>query len=215
MHRDIFHFLADLFFPARCIVCDNLLKTKNTICNDCDKEIIWVKSDFFNPKLEREWFDRGHSLAIFDGKWQKVLHNLKYNKRTDLVVELGKRLSARIDYEYDLILPIPLHKSRLRERGYNQSALVAKRLSKESGIDVRFDLLEKVAETRPQVGLSLEERLKNVKESFAVQRPELVKDRDILLVDDVMTTGATVNECSRILKKCGASRVDVITIARV
>jgi ComF family protein len=113
-----------------------------------------------------------------------------------------------------MILPIPLHKKRLRTRGYNQSALVAKRLSKESGIGARFDLLEKKVETRPQVGLSLNERLNNVKGSFVIKDPAFIKGRDILLVDDVMTTGATVNECSKILKKSGALRVDVITIAR-
>lgn len=113
----------------------------------------------------------------------------------------------------DLLIPVPLHPKRLRERGFNQALLLVKELSRRTGIPYQKGLLQKKRPTVPQIDLSGTEREKGVKGSFHIQRKEEVEGKKILLVDDVFTTGATVNECSKVLLSAGAKRVDVLTIA--
>jgi len=209
--------IINSIFPPRCISCDGLLREvefSNPICPACNSHINWLRSDFFNPELESVSFVSARSLAAFDGPWRDVVHNLKYNKRLDLVGPLAGLLGRNIDYEYDLITAVPLHKKRLRHRGYNQSALLARRLARRAGINFTPNLLVRWADSPQQVGLSSAERLKNVRGAFLCGRPDDVRGRDILIVDDVMTTGATVNECAKALKNSGAARVDVLTLAR-
>ena len=113
---------------------------------------------------------------------------------------------------FDLVIPVPLHPQRLRERGFNQALLLAKEVSRRLGIPCRKQVLEKRRPTVPQVRLSGTEREKGVRGTFFLRKEEEVKEKGILLVDDVYTTGATVNECARVLLAGGAKRVDVFTL---
>ena len=113
----------------------------------------------------------------------------------------------------DAIIPIPLYKDRLRQREFNQSALLAKYTAKKTGTSLLVNCLVKVNDTQPQVGLSSKERRQNVKNAFGVEQQELIKGKNILLMDDVITTGATVRECSRVLKKAGAKDIYVLALA--
>jgi ComF family protein len=115
----------------------------------------------------------------------------------------------------DAVLPVPLHKKRLRERGFNQSLLLARALGRKYGIAVDFSLLKRRKFTLTQTGLTRQEREKNIKGAFETARPGQIADKNLILVDDVYTTGATVNECARILKHSGAADVAVVTLARV
>jgi len=115
--------------------------------------------------------------------------------------------------DVDVMLPVPLHRRKLRQREFNQSALFVRYLSKYTGIPAIFDCLIKVRDTMPQVELSAEQRRKNLRNAFEVSDKGLIHGKDLLLVDDVLTTGATVRECSRILKKAGAKGIYVITLA--
>ena len=115
--------------------------------------------------------------------------------------------------EADVVIPVPLHEKRLRKREFNQSALIAKYLAASQGITVMLDCLVKIRDTMPQVGLSSRERRKNIKGAFAINNRPLISGKDIVLVDDVVTTGATVRECSKVLKKAGARNIYVITLA--
>lgn len=112
-------------------------------------------------------------------------------------------------------MPVPLHPRRLRQRGFNQSLLLARALYGHWRDQIRFDLLARTRWTEPQINFSGPDRLKNVFEAFSVLKPDAVRDRAVLLVDDVFTTGATVNECARVLKDAGAGPVLVLTLARV
>lgn len=114
----------------------------------------------------------------------------------------------------DLVMPVPLHFKRLRHRGFNQALLLADRMSEHYGITLSYDNLARVRSTRPQVELTGEERVKNVAGAFSLRRPEDVTDKHILLIDDVFTTGATMNECAAVLKRAGASQVTACTLAR-
>lgn len=201
-------------FPPRCICCDKIIDPISAICADCNSAINWLDTDFFSTLLKETHFDTARSLAAHDGSWAQVIHNFKYNRRTDLAAPLGEMLSKKAFREYDLIVPVPLHKKRLRQRGYNQSVLLAKRVAKETGVRADLFLLARVVLQPPQVGLEQRQRLENVKGAFALRKNSDPKDKGILLIDDVMTTGATVNECARVLKKAGAARVDVLTLAR-
>lgn len=114
--------------------------------------------------------------------------------------------------EVDLVLPVPLHKKRLRHRGFNQSALLARHVAKRISIPLITDCLVRVKDTVPQVGLHAKERKKNIKNAFEV-RNKCIEAKRLMLIDDVFTTGATVRECSKVLKKAGAKDIYVVTLA--
>jgi ComF family protein len=119
------------------------------------------------------------------------------------------------DVSPEVIIPVPLHSRRIRQRGFNQAILIGELLSKEWNIPLERRLLRRIRWTEPQVNLAATERAANVKGAFAVDDPGKVKGRRIILIDDVLTTGSTVSECSKVLKKAGAEAVFVATVARV
>jgi len=114
----------------------------------------------------------------------------------------------------DLILPVPLHRAKQRQRKFNQAKLLAEHIALAFCKRLEHNALVKTRFAAPQAGLSRTERLKNIKDSFEVKKPKLVKDKNILLVDDVFTTGATVNECAKVLKEAGADNINVLSLAR-
>jgi ComF family protein len=120
----------------------------------------------------------------------------------------------RVVTTIDVIMPVPLHRSRLRERGFNQALLLASAVGRAHGIPLSYDNLTRFRATRPQVELSGEERVQNVRGAFRLTRPADVEGKRVLLVDDVFTTGATMNECAAVLKRAGARSVVALTLAR-
>jgi ComF family protein len=148
-----------------------------------------------------------------------VVHKFKYGRKVSLGKPLG-RLMARGCEEFlsalraDLIVPVPLHPKRLRWRGFNQSVLLARQVSRAYATPMDLFVLARCRETPPQTQLSEEERRKNMRGAFAVNARTSIKEKTILLVDDVYTSGATVNECSRALRRAGAKGVYVLTLAR-
>lgn len=133
------------------------------------------------------------------------------------VIRLSKPLSdilLRIETpRVDAVLPVPIYKKRLRQREFNQSALLAKHLAKGTGSTLVLDSLVKMKDTKPQVGLSSNERRENMRNAFGIQNREAIEGKDILLIDDVSTTGATIRECSKVLKKAGAGSIHALTLA--
>ena len=114
----------------------------------------------------------------------------------------------------DLVMPVPLHPTRLRTREFNQSLLLADRIARRLGLPLSFEHLERIRETRPQTELDRKDRARNVRRAFIVREPEGLKGRRVLLVDDVLTTGSTVNDCARALHRAGAASISVLTLAR-
>jgi ComF family protein len=121
--------------------------------------------------------------------------------------------NVRVVTDIDIIMPVPLHKKRLKERGFNQALLLAHRMSQTHCVPYCCDNLYRARPTRPQVGLTGEERVRNVAGAFALRQPEDVAGRNVVLVDDVFTTGATMNECASVLKQAGAAQVTALTLA--
>jgi len=165
-------------------------------------------------------FDRARAATRFSDVARELVHLLKYGDRLDLVKPFSKwmaRAGSEILSEADALVPVPLHWTRLFQRRFNQSAELARAISTQSKVVVIDDALARVRATPPQVGLARDERAKNVHGAFSIEKGARVKvkGKRIVLIDDVLTTGATANACARVLRRAGASRIDVLTLARV
>jgi ComF family protein len=174
------------------------------------------------------YFQKARAAGVYGGALSDLVHRFKYQGKIQLAVPLGFLLFVTFVRNWmeedpvDLILPVPLFKRRFRKRGFNQAYLLIKDwpyFSKLYGLprfpyEIRKEVLKKRVQTRPQTLISWEERQTNLRNVFAVQKPPAVLNRRILIVDDVMTTGATAEECARTLLDSGAGRVDILTLAR-
>lgn len=165
-------------------------------------------------------FDRARAVARYDDVMRQLIHDLKFRDRQEGLTLFGRWLvhaGNQLLADCDVLVPVPLYRSRLWRRRFNQSALLALAISRQTGIAADPFLLERIRRTASQVGLSPVQRKKNVAGAFAVPSQGSIglAGRRVVLVDDVITTGATANACARILKRAGAVRVDVLALARV
>jgi ComF family protein len=223
--------------PRQCPCCEKFLEEgQEGICTACLSKIHWIEPPFCSvcgtPFVSREagshpcgaclvkkkYFTMARALGFYEGSLQEAIHRWKYQGKTHLTPFLGEWMAEGLSrywdsYQFDLLVPVPLHLHRLRERGFNQTLLLVKELSRRTGIPYQKRVLQKRRPTIPQVDLSGIEREKGVKGVFHIIRGEQLEGKSILLVDDVYTTGATVNECSKVLLAGGAERVDVLTLA--
>jgi len=222
--------LLDLIFPPRCAGCgqgDSLWCSacqagvrviRGPICSHCGRPLESLRDHPLCPQCRQSTLeiDGIRSAVIFEGPLREAIHHLKYRGKTSLAVPLGAFLSARWQADplpADAIVPVPLHASRTRERGYNQSTLLAEQLSRASGLPLTESMLKRVRATTPQVTLNAAERKLNVCDAFQASG-EVARGRRVLLVDDICTTGATLEACSIALRQAGASSVWAMTLAR-
>lgn len=166
-------------------------------------------------------FGRARAAVAYEGVARRMVQGLKFSDRTDLAPWMARWMLRAavelIEEERPLVVPVPLHRRRFLSRRFNQSAELARAFSKMAQLTYRPDILVRRRVTRQQVGLGAREREANVRGAFAVPPAALgyLKDRSVILVDDVYTTGATVSAATRALKRAGARQVDVLTFARV
>lgn len=170
-----------------------------TSCENCSS---WTKEDFKNI-----------SLFPYENEVREGLIKLKFHEEPWRGEAYGRLMAKHLTVYPDAIVPIPLHKKRFRERGYNQSELIAKGLAERLGVPLDTKSLIRKEETAYQSGLNHRKRYKNVKGAFMVKYPEHIQGKTILLVDDIITTGATLYEANRVLKQSGAKEVRAITLA--
>lgn len=165
------------------------------------------------------------AYGSYESGLRELIHLLKYNQVRPAANVLGRMLVEAIEDlqpylagKEILVVPVPLHVRRLRQRGFNQSALIVraalKLKSAPAGLNLSAGLLERHRETKSQIGLSRHQRRENIRGAFVVAKPDELKGREVLLVDDVFTTGTTVSECARVLRRAGAYKVYVATVAR-
>jgi ComF family protein len=225
--------LVDIVFPPMCLLCGERSPEKG-FCRFCgglvEKErinspmCVICGEPFPSAKgvdhacgrcvEEPPFFTSARSAFVFEGKVLDAVHKLKYGGDTALAGPLAALLSAvHLPEGLSMVVPVPLHTVRLRERGFNQSLLIARELSRTHGLPLVYDRLKRARDTGQQVGLKAAERKKNVSGAFTLDGGGFFKGRKVLLVDDVITTGATLNECAKMLKKAGAE-VAAITVAR-
>lgn len=229
---------VDMVLPPRCLGCGVEVGESGTLCPDC-----WGKAAFIGPPLcaccgrpfefaapgvavcggcvaSPPVFDRARAVLSYDDGSRHMILAFKHGDRTDAAIGFAawmRRAGADLLADADLIAPVPLHRWRLWARRYNQAALLALALGRMTGVPAVPDLLVRRRRTPIQGGLSRAGRQRNVAGAFALRpaRAGMVAGARVLLVDDVFTTGATVSECAKVLKRAGAARVDVLTLARV
>jgi ComF family protein len=231
--------LADILFPPRCIICGGYPEErgKTPFCSECLSKV-----PFIGPPLctccglrftgtggenhlcgdcisKKPFFSIARALGTYDTILLDTIHLFKYSGRIIIGERIGEVMAEhRYDslsiLDFSLIIPVPLHPKKLRERGFNQSLVLGRQIAKKFSIPLDFGTLKRSIDTKPQVNLGKSERIKNVRGAFMVQEKERIKGKKVLLVDDVYTTGSTVNECARVLREAKASDVAVLTLAR-
>lgn len=224
----LFHwlgFLLQLIYPPICISCRNVYSGYSElkgICPDCLSSIQPVPSKFVKEqillRLENCFLDNLFVCTGFSETIQSIIHHFKYDKMNQLALQAGKYAHRYVPANFDRLpidfaLPVPLHPFREKERGYNQSKYLAKGFFDSTKIVVDSGLLKRSRNTPSQTALNRKERQHNVLDAFIYTNPQKVKGNSFLLVDDVITTGATLNECARILKEGGATWVAALTLA--
>lgn len=204
----LIHTILNFFFPQKCIGCG---KDNTLLCNDCLKRI-----DYPGLPKDKNIFA---AADYNDETAKKAIWLLKYRKIKAISEPLAKliyeRIWNKIKIKNPIFIPIPLSKNRLKERGFNQAELIAKYLSDKTSITLITNVLYKIKDTPSQVSIkNREKRLDNLKGSFAVKNQELIKDKNIILIDDVCTTGATIREARKIIKEKGAKKILAAVVAR-
>jgi ComF family protein len=241
MLRGLINGLVDIIYPKTCVVCKNrlgdTLAVDNIVCAQCWSKIKrnlppfchscgrhleaskFIKNICLSCLKKQPHFDRAFSPCIYEGVIKELIHELKYKNKDYLGRTLAKLMTDFIN-EYnlpmeclDLIVPIPLHKTRLREREFNQAEILGEYIAKDFNKNFLSNNLIRHRYTKTQTELENKERLLNVKDSFSVRDATAIKGKNILLVDDVLTTQATSSEAAYTLKKAGANIVFVLSLA--
>ncbi|HSA66471.1 MAG TPA: ComF family protein [Methyloceanibacter sp.] len=227
---------ADLLLPPVCISCRKRVSAHGQLCGDC-----WAKIDFIVPPLcsrlgvplpydtgepslsagaiaDPPVYDRARAAARYSATMRDLIQSFKYGDRHEGVPLFGRWMAAagaELLADADMILPVPLYRSRLWSRRFNQSAMLAQGVGKLTGIPVDCFLLARVKRTPSQVGLTAAQRRKSVAGAFRVTAAKgALRGKRIVVVDDVITTGATAEACARVLKRAGAASVDILALAR-
>ncbi len=226
----------DLLFPSFCLGCGRQLATARLplLCADCRAALVFSRSPcctccglpfaggsdhLCGDCLQgRHGFDLARFAVLYSGPVPRLVQDLKFLGRTTPLATMASlfRLSGVADRftEPDLILPVPLHPTRLRRRGFNQSLLIARACFPAWRARIAPDLLVRRRATVPQAGLSGSRRRRNLHRAFALRQGEGLRRSRILLVDDVFTTGSTVRECVSVVRRAGAARIEVFTLSR-
>lgn len=225
----LFNTFLSLIFPDPCSACNKFLaKGEKIICTQCRFDLPYTNYHVHpnqNPLYYKfaGMIPLTHALAYLKftkkGKVQKILHALKYNNYPEIGTLMGQlyghilQQSEENYTDFDIILPVPLHPSRQRSRGYNQSAYFAKGLSESLQVPFSETVIQRTKKTETQTKKGKLDRWENVTKIFAVKEPQYIQQQAILLVDDVVTTGATLQACLKILQQYGAKELSIAAIA--
>ena len=228
---------VDTLYPPTCLACRAATEAHGVLCPRCWSAMRFIERPYcerLGTPFEQDLgeglispqamadppvFARARAVARFeDGPARQLVHRLKYSDRAELARPIGRwmaRAGADILAEADCLAPVPLHPLRLWRRRFNQAAMLAREVSRATGKPCDVGVLLRVKATQSQVGLSRAQRAENVQGAFKVAQGAAVKGLNVVLVDDVLTSGATANAASRALVRAGAKRVDVLVFARV
>ena len=225
--------VLDFALPPRCGGCGTIVDDVDSFCADCWKQLEFLGAGGCSrcglplkatdietcavclakpPRL-----DRIRAAVAYGDISRSITMRRKYGRKVALARTLSRNMQPLLgDLPGDTVfVPVPLHRSRLWRRGFNQSAIVARELSRRTGYGVEIDALKRVRATPPLKGLNMLQRRRTVAGAFRTNRQAELRGRNIVLVDDVLTTGSTANACARVLKRAGAARVDLVSWARV
>ena len=225
--------VLDFALPPRCGGCGAIVDEIDSFCAEC-----WRKLEFLGPGgcarcglplkatdietcavclAKPPRLDRIRAAVAYDDISRSIAMRLKYGRKVALARTMSRYMQPLLgDLPSDAVfVPVPLHRSRLWRRGFNQSAIVARELARRTGLAVEIDALRRIRPTPPLKGLNMLQRRRTVAGAFRAKPRAELRGRNIVLVDDVLTTGSTANACARVLKRAGAARVDLVSWARV
>jgi ComF family protein len=233
--------MMDLLFPRHCEICLKIMNHKNQtyLCEICFNKIRFISStaccgcarvfpgaipsieDWMCPSCLRtkRSYDACHAVSYYEGPIKELLQTFKFARAEYLAGTLReifmKGMVRKLDWEnFDFVVPIPLHPRKLKERGFNQSYILAQTVREVTGLRILRDGIIRIKYSEGQTLQDKKARLENIRGSFEIRKFEKLQGKKIVLVDDVLTTGATIQECSRVLKEAGAESVEVLVLAR-
>jgi len=238
--RELLSDVGDIIFPPQCAACSEIINrlSGQVFCPACLSKISFITGSlcpicglpFLDSPAEshicgdcllrQPYFAGARAAAGFESIIMDAIHKFKYGRNISTGRALGSFMAGfsfpDFDFsEYSLLIPVPLHIKRLRERGFNQSLLLAEEMGEKHHLPVNFSLLKRCNFTLTQTGLNKAEREKNIKGAFTVTDKNKIAGKCVILVDDVYTTGSTINECARVLMQAGAKKVAALTLSRV
>lgn len=230
--------VLDVVYPLRCLICGR--EQSEPYCEMCQKEIVPLHPPFCDrcgvsveagrlvcrdcetgPEPAFAW---SQALGRYTGTLRDAIHRLKYDGKAALAKPLGLLLSRSLaiptplmkvdETGFDVVVPVPLHPARFRERGFNQAERIARVLAQKRGWPLNTKGLRRIRQTKSQTTLTASARLANVAGAFAAASPLYFQGQSVLLIDDVLTTSATTGECTRVIMNAGAKRVAILALAR-
>ncbi len=209
---------VDLLYPPRCPLCGMRVVVEAAPCDDCAATLRPLEGEALLPHVKNRAIERASACFAYEGPLQEAVHAYKFGGRIELARFFADALArrARELVPIDAIVPVPTPRGRRFRRGFNPAAFLAHRVARTLRVPCCDRLLERRGAVRPQTGLARTERLANVRGAFVVRASQrnAIADRRLLLVDDVLTTGATLNECARQLVRAGARSASALAIAR-
>lgn len=233
MYNRIIKIVADILFPRRCPVCDEIVLPRGgLICPECVKSLSFVKGpvckkcgkEVFSDRLEycfdctkhTRSFESGRALINYNDAAKDSMVKIKYKNKREYIDFYTEAICRRYEKQIarmgaDVLVPVPVHPSRMKTRGYNQAELLARGIGRSLGIPVRSDLLRRSRKTAPQKELNPAERLKNLEQAFEAEG-NFAGIETVILIDDIYTTGSTIEACTRALKRAGVKTVYFLTI---
>lgn len=209
----------NLIYPPICGICGKI--NKDSICRKCEIEL--EKQLDINiirkEELQDKYFNELMYIFKYEGQIRKLILDYKFNEKSYMYITFvkfllkNKKIFENIK-KYDKIMPVPISRKRQKERGYNQSLLIAKEIAKKTNLELVNNCLIKTKNIVEQSKLNKEDREKNIHGVYELKNKQLIEDKEILLIDDIYTTGSTVNECSRILRKGNPRKIGTLVLAR-
>lgn len=226
MIKENLNLLFDFFLPRICLICKNkILNSDKILCSDCFNKLEIAQYDRLDFEFERKFLSDKivhdfQAAFVFQENTpiRQIIHEFKYEDKFIIGKYLGKKVSELlrekiVDWKADIITEVPLHSLREAERGYNQAEIIAMEIGKRIGIKFNGNILKRIKFTETQTKLNLTDRRENIKDAFKLKKQKLVKNKNIILVDDVITTGATISECAKVLKNNGAKNIYALSVA--
>lgn len=210
--------MIDMLFPQVCGICGRI--NKDGLCNKCKIKLEGlVENSIIDTDLESKYFNELIYIFKYEGFIRNLILDYKFHEKPYMYISIvafilkNKKIFEKLQ-NYDEIIPVPISKKRMKERGYNQSLLIAKKISKDVKIPLQANCLVKTKNIIEQSKLNKEQRKQNIQNVYELENREILNNKQILLIDDIYTTGSTVNECAKILQQGEPKKVDVLVLAK-
>lgn len=207
-------FILNWVYPNQCLHCQRIIREGN-LCLKCEHQLESAVGDRIDRVPFNAGIDQAYSCWYFNAVLQSVIHDLKYRDMARIGRRLGEKVAETLGREpvaeLDFLVPVPLFSVKKRSRGFNQARWIAEGMAEVWKLPVNSGIIRRRKNTVSQTTLNRDERLRNMENAFVISQP--LKDRKIGIIDDVLTTGATISACARVLKQAGAAEIRAITVA--